>query len=94
MTKNEQVLEKIVVTAVEAALAYLAVNQTNLSGNAKLTVIGAFGAALSAVYNLVRQAQPTIPEPPKPMNGVTQLTVPKPIPEIPPLNPQVETPAA
>lgn len=60
MTKNQQLAEKVIVTFVEAALAYVAINQTNLSGNLKLTAIGALGAGLSAVYNLVRQAEPTI----------------------------------
>jgi len=60
MTKSQQQIEHIIVTFFEAGIAYLAINQTNLSGNAKLTAIGALGAALSAVYNLTRQSSPTI----------------------------------
>ena len=86
MTKNQQLIEKIIVTAFEAAIAYISINQTNLSGNAKWTAIGALGAALSAAYNVLRQSTPTIPPLPTKLalneinkqvatlNGVAQLT--------------------
>lgn len=61
MTKTQIIVEHVVVTFFEAGIAYLAINQTNLSGNAKLTAIGALGAGLSAAYNVVRQSEPTIP---------------------------------
>ncbi len=79
MSKTNQILEKIIVTFFQAAVAYLAVNQTNLSGNAKLTAIGALGAGLSGVYNLLRQSTPTISS-----NTITT----KPLPPIPPLPPK------
>ena len=81
MTKNQILAEKIIVTFFEAAIAYLTVNQTNLSGNAKTTAIGAVGFGLSAAYNLLRESKPTLvppftaPTPPlPPLNGVDQLT--------------------
>lgn len=88
MTKTQQTVEHIVVTFFEAGIAYLAINQTNLSGNAKLTAIGALGAGLSAVYNILRQSTPTLVEPTVatvvPMNGVNQLTASNVVtPEIP-----------
>jgi len=80
MSKYQQIAEHVVVTFFEAAIAYLAINQTNLSGNAKLTAIGALGAGLSAAYNVVRQSAPTLPvvtpaapvvlSPSKPVAGV------------------------
>lgn len=77
MNKYNQIIEKILVTFIEAAVAYVAINQTNLSGNAKLTAIGAVGAGLSAVYNLLRQSQPTI---------ASSVPATKPLPPIPPLS--------
>jgi hypothetical protein len=61
MTKNQIIAEHIIVTFFEAGIAYLAINQTTLSGNAKLTAIGALGAGLSAAYNVLRQSTPSIP---------------------------------
>lgn len=61
MTKAETIVEHVVVTFFEAAIAYLTINQTNLTGSAKLTAIGALGAGISAAYNLARQANPTLP---------------------------------
>ena len=99
MTKNQQLIEKIIVTAFEAAIAYISINQTNLSGNAKWTAIGALGAALSAVYNLLRQSNPTIAQTSNvqlpvssgdTLNGVTQLTAPgMPVPPVEPPAPTV-----
>lgn len=63
MTKSAQIIEHVVVTFVEAGLAYVAINQTNLHGAPKVVVIGALGAGLSAVYNLLRQSQPTMTAP-------------------------------
>lgn len=86
MTKNQIILEHIVVTFFEAGVAYLTINQTNLSGDWKGVAIGAVGAGLAAVYNVLRQSKPTIPapidsqiiglanSPITPMNGVPQLT--------------------
>lgn len=83
MTKNQTLIEHVIITFFEAVIAYVSVNQTNLSGNAKGVAIGAVGLGLSAAYNVLRQSNPTIftptyPQPPvapdKPLNGVTQLT--------------------
>lgn len=60
MTARQQQVEHVIVTFFEAGIAYLAINQTNLSGGAKLTAIGALGAGLSAVYNVLRQSNPTL----------------------------------
>lgn len=60
MTKSQQQLEHVVVTFFEAGVAYISINQTNLHGDWKPVAIGALGAALSAVYNLLRQSNPTI----------------------------------
>lgn len=63
MTKTQIIIEHIVVTFVESAGAYLIVIPTvNWS---RAAIAGAIGAGLSAVYNVVRQSNPTIPtEPP------------------------------
>lgn len=63
MSKSEQIVEHIAVTFFEAGIAYLAINQTSLHGNPKVAAIGALGAGLSAVYNLLRQSTPTFPSP-------------------------------
>lgn len=61
MTKNMQIAERILITFVEAAAAYLIVIPTvNWS---KTVLAGAAGAGLSAVYNIIRQANPTITAP-------------------------------
>lgn len=61
----QRMAERILVTFFEAGLAYLVVNQTNLSGSMKVTGVGVLGAGLSAVYNLLRESTPTTPvEPP------------------------------
>jgi len=65
MSKNQQIIERIVVTFFQAVIAYLTVNQTNLHGNWRIVAIGALGAGLSAVYNVLRQSNPTIPTYPK-----------------------------
>lgn len=84
MTKNQILAEHIVVTFVEAAVAYLSINQTSLHGNWKPVAIGALGAALSAVYNLLRQSPPTITQPSLPVTGATpQIVSPEPT-ETPP----------
>lgn len=77
MTKNQQLLEKILVTAIEADLIYLSMTsnfQWNRAGLAAL-----LGAAFSAVYNVLRQSQPTIPTPtpqqlPKTISAVAPTT--------------------
>lgn len=82
MTKTSLVIEHVVITFIEAAAAYLIINQTALHGKPKLAAIGAVGAGLSAVYNVLRQSTPTVPQNStqtpatvvKPMNGVPQLT--------------------
>lgn len=58
MTKNQQIVEHIIVTFFQAALAYIVVlpNPTV----SKTAFAGAIGAGLSAVYNLLRQSNPTI----------------------------------
>lgn len=60
MTKNQIMLEHIVVTFFEGAISYLTINQTNLTGISKTAAIGACAFGLSAVYNLLRQSNPTI----------------------------------
>lgn len=61
MTRNQQVVEHIVITFVEAAAAYLIVIPTvNWS---KAVLAGAIGAGLSAVYNIARQSPPTYSPP-------------------------------
>jgi len=60
MTKNQQLIEKVIVTFFEGVIAYLTINQTNLSGDAKTVAIGATAFGLSAVYNLLRQSTPPI----------------------------------
>jgi len=57
-TKYQQLAEKVAVTFVEAAVVYLTVVPT-VNWN-KTAIAGAVGAGLSAVYNLVRQSQPTV----------------------------------
>jgi hypothetical protein len=63
MTKNKQIIERVIVTFGEAVISYLSVNQTNLTGNAKTVAIGAAGFGLSAAYNVLRQSTPTVPTP-------------------------------
>lgn len=58
MTKNQLIIEKVIVTFFEAAIAYITVNQTDVSRNIKLVGTGALAAGLSAVYNVVRQSKP------------------------------------
>lgn len=60
MTKNQIIVEHVLVTFIEAAVAYLAINQTNLRGDWKIVAIGALGAGLSAAYNVLRQSEPTL----------------------------------
>lgn len=81
MSKNKIMLEHVVVTFFEAAVAYLVVIPTVSWG--KTVVAGALGAGLSAVYNVLRQSNPTVfettaPAPPEQLlNGVTELAPPK-----------------
>lgn len=63
MTKIQQTIEHVVVTFFEAGIAYVTVNQTHISTQSKAVAIGAFGAGLSAVYNLLRQSKPTVTYP-------------------------------
>lgn len=76
MTKTQQIIEHVVVTFVEAGVAYVIViphPQFN-----KTVVAGAIGAGLSAVYNVLRQSQPTIIEPILPVTGLKpQITIPE-----------------
>lgn len=58
MNKKQQIIEHVVVTFLEAALAYLIVIPT--VNWTKTVLAGAAGAGLSAVYNLLRQSNPTI----------------------------------
>lgn len=60
MTKAQQIAEHIVVTFFEAAIPYLAVHSADLSTQTKVVLIGAGGMGLSAVYNYLRQSNPTI----------------------------------
>lgn len=58
MTKYQQIAEKIVITFVEAAIAYwVVIPHTTIT---KTAIAGAVGAGLSAVYNLLRESNPTI----------------------------------
>lgn len=61
MTKKQQVAEHVVVTFVEAAIAYLVVLPT--VNWTKTVLAGAVGAGLSAVYNVLRQSKPTLVSP-------------------------------
>lgn len=72
MTKLQQQIEHVVVTAFEAAIAYIAV-APNVQFN-KTLLAGAAGAALSAVYNVLRQSTPTIA--PTKSSGVTPTLAP------------------
>ena len=60
MSKTTQTAEHVIVTFFEAVIAYVSVNQSNLSGNAKVVAIGAVGFGISAVYNLLRQSTPPL----------------------------------
>lgn len=62
MTKSQQVIEHIIVTFVEAALAYLIVIPT--VNWTRTAIAGAVGAGLSAAYNVLRQSTPTMPPTP------------------------------
>lgn len=87
MTKNEQIIEKVVVTFFEGAIPYLSLHSADLAVQTKVVLFGAFAAGLSLAYNLVRQSTPTIVAPPAlpiaaqtvglvsgtPLNGVNQL---------------------
>lgn len=69
MDKYKRIIEKVAVTFVEAGLTYVIVvphAQVN-----KTLIAGALGAGLSAVYNLLRESQPTIETPPT----VTQIPI-------------------
>lgn len=50
---GRKLAEKVVVTFVEAALAFLALNGWNFSN--KTVQAGTVGAGLSAAYNLIKQ---------------------------------------
>lgn len=77
MSKAQQMIEHIVVTFVEAALAYvIVIPNPHLN---KTAIAGAVGAGLSAVYNLIRQSNPTI-QPTPPFTPVTTTTV---VPAVP-----------
>lgn len=58
MTKYALIAEKVVVTFFEAAVGYLIVVPT--VNWTKTVLAGAVGAGLSAVYNLVRESEPTM----------------------------------
>lgn len=51
----KSIVERAVVTFVEASVAFLALNNWNLTS--KTVVAGAVGAGLSAVYNMVKTWQ-------------------------------------
>lgn len=78
MNKNQQIVEHIIVTFFQAALAYVAVLPHPTLNKAVLA--GAVGAGLSAAYNLLRQSQPTIPPTSTlpPLTAVTSTPVPDP----------------
>lgn len=80
MTKYELIAEKVIVTFLEAAAAYLIVIPTvNWS---KVGVAGAIGAGLSAAYNLLRESTPTMGSAePLPVTGTApQIVAPDPTP--------------
>ena len=81
MTKAEQLIERIVVTFVETAGAYLIVIPT--TNWSKTVIAGAIGAGLSAVYNIVRQSAPTVP--PSPPTVVPPVTPPAPVAVVTPV---------
>ena len=85
MTKSLVVVEHIIVTFFEAAVAYVSINQTNLSGSAKWVAIGALGAGISAVYNVLRQSNPTLPA--VPVDPVPPVVVTPAADVVPPVTP-------
>lgn len=73
MSKTVVIIERAVVTAIEAGAAYFALNGYDFTN--KTVRAGAVGAVLSAVYNLLRESSPTLPEPtPAPSAQVIQPT--------------------
>lgn len=81
MSKTLQVLEHILVTFFEAVLAYyVAVGSPKFN---TALVAGAIGAGLSAVYNVLRQSNPTIPS----QQSTPPLATPP--PSVPPASPAV-----
>ena len=58
MNKYQLMAEKIIVTFAEAAVAFLIVIPSPTFG--KTVFAGAIGAGLSAVYNFLRESNPTI----------------------------------
>jgi hypothetical protein len=76
MSKVLQIVEHVVVTFFEAVLAYyVAVGSPQIS---KALVVGAIGAGISAVYNILRQSTPPQSTPP----AVTQPPVVPPVPPV------------
>ncbi len=73
MTKTQLTIEHVIVTAVEAVIAYITVSPS-VQFN-KTVLAGAAGAALSAVYNVLRQSTPPVVTPP---------TQPTPVPTVVP----------
>jgi len=86
MSKTAQLIEKILVTFVEAAGAYYLTVTNPQAG--KTAIAGAIGAGLSAVYNVLRQSQPTIVSPTVAPGtyttsvGITSPTVTPPTPQV------------
>lgn len=76
MTKSQQLVERIIVTFFQAAIAYAVVlPNPSLS---KTAIAGGIGAGLSAVYNVLRQSNPTIVS-----SSATTPTFPPIVPEKP-----------
>ena len=91
MTKNQIIAEHVVVTFFEAAVAYTIIIPT-INWN-KSVLVGAIGAGLSAVYNVLRQSTPTLLTPVE--NVPTAITVVNPptAPVQPVVTPEQPTPS-
>ena len=76
MSKTTQIAEHIVITFFEAGVAYLIVIP-KVSWN-KAVLVGAIGAGLSAVYNYVRQSNPTIQQSTPPVDQSPVVVPPSP----------------
>ena len=60
MTKLQLIAERVVVTIGEAAAAYGLALLSHAHGAELTTLVGTYGGGLSILYNVVRQAKPTI----------------------------------
>lgn len=60
MTKTQQILERVVVTLVEAPSAYGIATATGSKGTGLAVLTAAFAGGLSVLYNLLRQSKPTM----------------------------------